>query len=526
MALYNIGTEDSPQWVEGYWEGGYGDEAPIFRRADATMQSGNAEDGYRMIADPRISGLSALDQRMRDLGYKELWGQYDPNGNRLAGGFLEGYWQDPATGKIYGTGQSPAQWYYGQTADPTTGGWYVGNDPEAVKQQALSYGAKARTSGGDFITNFMDSGGGVAALMALAGMGAATGFGGGVGGAVGGDAGLAGIYNTGAGGFGAPLSAYEAALPLSAGVDASMAGLTGQLTGMSGLTPLADAASAGLQNSFTSSLGGTQTPSFGNSIGASFNINDPSTWPNISTPNGTGYSGGQSQPDLLSQYLTPTQNTGGLPQSGSVVDLSNSANMVPGVGSTSTGGQSFLDQLMQSLSPSGQSGQSGQSGGLLGAAASALPSYLAYQYANNLQQPNIAAYTDLYNKAGDTSGILGMYDINTGLGRNQLNSSLTARGVSGSSFGDQALTNYNTQRDLGRGSLGYQGIGTQLNALTGGNNALLAQNKIKTDLLGRALGGAGSAISQSAPSGGSSLNLGSLFGGIGGLYSGLNSLFA
>ncbi|UOF80949.1 hypothetical protein [Caudoviricetes sp.] len=173
---------------------------------------------------------------------------------------------------------------------------------------------------------------------------------------------------------------------------------------------------------------------------------------------------------------------------------------------------SSMSQMLQKLGIIPQladllAGSSGTSGGLLGAGMSALPSYLAYNYANNLPQPNIGAYTDLYNKAGDTSGLLGTYDLNTGTGRSQLQNSLSSRGVLGSSFGDQALTNYNTQRDLGRGSLGYQGIGTQLNALNGGNTTLLAQNKIKTDLLGRALGGAGNALSTSTtPTGGTNLN--------------------
>jgi len=178
MALYNIGTEDNPNFVEGYWEGGYGNEAPIFRRADAMITVGDAESGYKMIPDPRISNLNEIELSLKNRGFNELFAVYDKNGNRISGGFLEGYWQDPSTGKIYGTQQSPSQWYYGAKLDPNTGAYYVGNNPELVKNAALSYGAQSRTSGGDFITDFLDTGGGVAALMALASAGAATGFGG------------------------------------------------------------------------------------------------------------------------------------------------------------------------------------------------------------------------------------------------------------------------------------------------------------------------------------------------------------
>lgn len=312
MALYNIGTEDSPNWVEGYWEGGYGDEAPVFRRADAQIQSGNAEDGYKMIADPRISGLSTLDQRMRDLGYKELWGQYDPNGNRLAGGFLEGYWQDPATGKIYGTGQSPAQWYYGQTPDPATGGWYVGNDPEAVKQQALSYGAKARTSGGDFITNFMDAGGGVAALMALAGYGAATGFGGAL---------------NGVGPVSALPDSYWSMLANGGGVasDAASAasGTIGNMSAadIQGLTLMGrDAGLSGqaLQN-FVNSGGtmGSTAAGGGGVAGINFNIgNTPSVPRNVFDPSGQNSTGPSGQPGANLPGNPGSTGGGPMPTSG------------------------------------------------------------------------------------------------------------------------------------------------------------------------------------------------------------------
>jgi len=224
-----------------------------------------------------------------------------------------------------------------------------------------------------------------------------------------------------------------------------------------------------------------------------------------------GYSSIIQQLQQLAQN-TPTSLPGGTQAPAPVQNGPTNPSTGPNGSVPGSAAGSSLSQMLQQLgiSPSLANllaGSSGTSGGLLGAGMSALPSYLAYNYASNLPQPNIGAYTDLYNKAGDTSGLLGTYDLNTGTGRSQLQSSLSSRGVLGSSFGDQALTNYNTQRDLGRGSLGYQGIGTQLNALNGGNTTLLAQNKIKTDLLGRALGGAGNALSTSTtPTGGTNLN--------------------
>ena len=132
---------------------------------------------------------------------------------------------------------------------------------------------------------------------------------------------------------------------------------------------------------------------------------------------------------------------------------------------------------------------------LLGLGAKTIPSLLAYNYFQNLPKPDTGQYQTLINKAGDMSGPLGQYDLNTATGRGTLNSSLSQRGVSGSSFGDQALTNYDTTRDIGRGSLGFSGIGTAGQLLNGMNNTIVGNNKNSTDFLGRMLGGIGNGVS-------------------------------
>lgn len=73
---------------------------------------------------------------------------------------------------------------------------------------------------------------------------------------VGGSSALQSVYGVGAGGFGAPLTAYEAALPISAGIDAAATGGLGALTGTAGATALSDAATLGSNVAGTPTGGG------------------------------------------------------------------------------------------------------------------------------------------------------------------------------------------------------------------------------------------------------------------------------
>jgi hypothetical protein len=237
--------------------------------------------------------------------------------------------------------------------DPTTGATVL--NPNINPGEILTKYRNSIYTGGDTIGDFLGNYG-PALLMAGGLAGAAGGFASGFGGAApaAGPTGLSAIYNTGAGGFGAPLTALESATPIISGVEAAGAvGNLGTLAGTGGLTPLADAAAAGGGDSFASSVGyganaGTGTGSVSNlatgvtsgapaTSTAGFNINDPSTWPNINTPTGTGLNNTNAPADLLNQYTSPLPNTGGLPSSGNVVDLANSGNMTTGVNSTATG---------------------------------------------------------------------------------------------------------------------------------------------------------------------------------------------
>lgn len=165
------------------------------------------------------------------------------------------------------------------------------------------------------------------------------------------------------------------------------------------------------------------------------------------------------------------------------------ANYLSGSGG-GTGGKNMTTQSTQSTDSIWND--------ILGLGAKSIPSLLAWNYVQNLPKPDISQYQSLINRAGDMSGPLGQYDINTGTGRDALTSSLASRGVSGSSFGDQALTTYNTQRDIGRGALGYSGLGTQGQLLNSMNSNIINNNKNSTDFLGRLLGGVGGAFGTGA----------------------------
>ena len=261
---------------------------------------------------------------------------------------------------------------------------------------------------------------------------------------------------------------------------------------------------AGLQGQalqdFVSS-GGTlgSTAAGGGGVGSNLLQNIPQTpTPPTSLPNGT-----QSPAPVQSGPTNP-----GIGVNGSV----------PG-----TANGSSLSQLLQQfgmnpslanlLGGSGGTGDGSGGSGLIGAGLSALPSYLALNYANNLPQPNIGAYTDLYNKAGDTSGLLGTYDLNTGAGRNQLNSSLTARGVAGSSFGDQAINNFDYTSGLGRADLLSKGISQGAQTGAGINtqaiNAINARNLSSNALIGAGLNASGQLFN---PVQNDQFNLKNLFG--------------
>ncbi len=229
--------------------------------------------------------------------------------------------------------------------------------------------------------------------------------------------------------------------------------------------------------------------------------------------------------DYLSQYLNSnglgtTTDFLGNPMSGMTTNLANSGgsfiqdpsstfdyfsqlskvnNLLPkGLGGSGNANPS----LLQSLFGSGGLLGSGGIGGLLSSAASVAPSLAAINYARNLGEPDTSQLQSALNSINPNSLAL-PYDLATGTGRNTLTSSLTNRGVAGSSFGDQSLESYNTLRDLGRQNLLTGGATAQAGIANQILQAQTAQQKNKLDLYGRSL---------LALSGGLSPKSGGLFG--------------
>lgn len=143
------------------------------------------------------------------------------------------------------------------------------------------------------------------------------------------------------------------------------------------------------------------------------------------------------------------------------------------------------------------SGNRGGGGGIFGSgilggngifetAAATAPAMAAINYARNLRPYDTSRLTGLFNQYSPEAQA-SQFDVNTGLGRTALTDSLARRGVSGSSFGDQSLTNFNTARDLGRAQLINQGVGTQAGIAGQILASNVASQQQKNELYGRAL---------------------------------------
>lgn len=127
-------------------------------------------------------------------------------------------------------------------------------------------------------------------------------------------------------------------------------------------------------------------------------------------------------------------------------------------------------------------------------AAGSIPVLAAIDYARGQKPFDTSRLEDLYGRYNPNAQAY-EYDQNTGLGRSALTSSLQQRGVMGSSFGDQSLTNFNTSRDLGRQSLLNQGIGGQAGIAGQILNANVASQANKNQLYGSALNALGNIFS-------------------------------
>lgn len=125
-------------------------------------------------------------------------------------------------------------------------------------------------------------------------------------------------------------------------------------------------------------------------------------------------------------------------------------------------------------------------GGVLNTAAALAPSLAAINYAKNQDPFDTSRLESVYESINPGSVAL-PYDLETAGGRERLTSSLSDRGVMGSSFGEHSLSSYNTLRDVGRSNLITGAAGTQANVANQILQAQVKERELKNNLYGRAL---------------------------------------
>ena len=163
--------------------------------------------------------------------------------------------------------------------------------------------------------------------------------------------------------------------------------------------------------------------------------------------------------------------------------------------------------------------------------AGVAPVLAAIAYASSQGPFDTSRQRQLYSRF-DPNALAYDFDQNTIKGRNQLVTSLANRGLTGSSFANQDVTNFNTNRELGRSSLVNQGIGVAGNLANSITDADIKQRALQNDLYGRALLALGNIFSnrqtpaqqsrQTNPFGDIISGVGKdLFGGIGDAIGGL-----
>lgn len=126
------------------------------------------------------------------------------------------------------------------------------------------------------------------------------------------------------------------------------------------------------------------------------------------------------------------------------------------------------------------------SGNMMDLGLATAPILAAINYAKNQGPFDTSRLENTYNEF-DPSALAYEYDQNTARGRNALTSSLTQRGVMGSSFGNNDITNFQTSRDLGRRSLVNQGLAQRGNLAATLLDAQVKERGLKNDLYGRSL---------------------------------------
>lgn len=153
---------------------------------------------------------------------------------------------------------------------------------------------------------------------------------------------------------------------------------------------------------------------------------------------------------------------------------------IPGMGGTSTGSGGFR------IPGTSGNGSIDWAGKLLGAA----PIIGALGYASGQGDFDTSRLEDIYGKYSPNAAATA-YDLNTGIGRQALNDSLTRRGVAGSSFGNFDLGNYDTTRELGRNQLISQAAGAQAGIAGTILDAQVKARQQKNQLYGSALNALG-----------------------------------
>ena len=125
-------------------------------------------------------------------------------------------------------------------------------------------------------------------------------------------------------------------------------------------------------------------------------------------------------------------------------------------------------------------------GSIFDTALATAPILAAINYAKNQGPFDTSRLTSTYDQF-QPSALAFEYDQNTARGREALTSSLTNRGVMGSSFGNMDMTNFNTTRDLGRQSLLNQGFAARGDIAAKILDAQVKERALKNDLYGRSL---------------------------------------
>lgn len=457
--------------AQGYAYDGWGRKIPGYMTASLTADGPYEFHPTEGFITPGGDGgnedytpttaLTEVEKKMLAAGGKPAF-QTLHDGRLTPGGYLSGFWIMP-NGHVYADQNSVDQHYpkSGYT-DPTTGAAYYGPDIGTIRNGGLSFAAQnqAQNHGGDMLTNALDSGAGVKLLMGLAG-GAALG---------------------GSLPFNGAVSPTNSLMSGISDVFGNYGSGSGSGAGNGG--------GGGMFEDFVDAGGFSNTSQFDG-----FNPYSPEYMG--SDPYGINSISGV--PDYSNIYFNNPVTTDfmGNPLSGYTYNLGNSGSgMVPDITGSSFSLPSNLSSLSKLLgsvnskwvNPDG----SINLGGLAGSAASMLPTALTTAYAMN-QNPGQGPmnWQSAALSQFNPSAMAGLYDIQTGIGREGLTSNLASRGVTGSSFGNDALTNYSTTRDVGRNALINQGF---MAGNTIANNLAQQQiqaQQIKNNLLGAGLYSAG-----------------------------------